>query len=485
MVRNRIRKRSNLVASAAKTLPLYSDRDWSRRVEVSSAAGLSPESYRSEARRDSARLTHSPAYRRLQGKTQLFPGIESDYFRNRLTHSLEVAQIAKSIAIRLNAREHFLKKTPVDLDLVEFAGWCHDLGHPPFGHQGEHALDQLMKDSGGFEGNAQTLRIISRLEKRQRTCRDLSGIDDDSSDCRLGLNLTARSMAAVLKYDRPIPRSSKARDNPKKLAKGYYAADAEVVSWIKNNVAPRVSGPIKTVECQIMDVADDIAYSTYDLEDTFKAGFLTPLDLMSSTELYDVVAQKVTDSTGTSINSRDVRDMFFDLFRDLATGAEGIDLTNRDAPLVVATVIYDAAAKLGKNAYLRSEFTSRLIRQAIEGIEFEPNSKTPALSKVSLGGVARLRVEILKHFTFEATIQSSRVSVSQVRAHEIVSEIFKALKKDQRLLPDDVRRLHVRVAKAEKDRVLCDFIAGMTDRYAVEFYGRIKSENPETIFKPL
>src|SRR5260221_4026536 len=124
------------------------------------------EPYRTAFRKDSARVLHSPSCRRLQGKTQLFPGFELDFFRNRLTHSLEVGKIAKSIAIRLNATEEFLRPAEmrIDPDLAELAGWCHDLGHPPFGHNGELALDQGMLDSGGFEGNAQTLRILSRLE---------------------------------------------------------------------------------------------------------------------------------------------------------------------------------------------------------------------------------------------------------------------------------------------------------------------------------
>lgn len=465
--------------------PLYSAADWSRRDGLLPSA-LPHEPYRSEARRDSARLTHSPAFRRLQGKTQLFPGAESDFFRNRLTHSLEVAQVAKSIAIRFNAQEPLLRGQAIDLDLVEFAAWCHDLGHPPFGHQGEHALDDLMKESGGFEGNAQTLRLISRLEKRQRTCNDLSGIDDDGDDCRLGLNLSARSLAAILKYDRPIPRQSAKRKDPNSVSKGYYESERALVRWIKKQVIPGSGQPLKTIECQIMDIADDIAYSTYDLEDTLKAGFLTPLDLLSSEDLYELVATKASTSMQTTVTPADIRDVFLDLFRDLSAGTDAdIDISNPDAPLAIATIVYDAATKLGKNAYLRSAFTSRLIRLALDGVQFVPNEDYPALSGAALTGTARLRVEALKHFTFEATIQSSRVSVSQVRAHEIVSAIFESLKRDQRLLPDDVRRLHARSTEDEKDRTICDFIAGMTDRYAVEFYGRIKSENPETIFKPL
>jgi dGTPase len=126
-----------------------------------------------------------------------------------------------------------------------------------------------------------------------------------------------------------------------------------------------------------------------------------------------------------------------------------------------------------------------LIRLAIEGIELDFDGKRPALSNVRLHKEAKVRVEVLKHFTYEATIQSNRVTVSQFRAKEILHTIFEALMEDQRLLPEDARQLYARVGDGEKARLICDFIAGMTDHYAVEFYGRIRSENPQTIFKPL
>src|SRR5208283_2954453 len=151
-------------------IPLYSAGD---RKRLTSSESLNDseelaEPYRSPWRRDYGRLIHCPSFRRLQGKTQVFPGYESDFYRNRLTHSLEVAQIAKAIAIRLNATSiHFrLKNRKIEPDIVEFAGLAHDLGHPPFGHNGEEALDECMHDYGGFEGNAQSLRIVSRLEKK-------------------------------------------------------------------------------------------------------------------------------------------------------------------------------------------------------------------------------------------------------------------------------------------------------------------------------
>ena len=152
--------------------------------------------YRNDYRRDYARVLHSAAFRRLEHKTQLFPGNESDFFRNRLTHSLEVAQIAKSIALKI--KQMYPEATIVEPDVCEIAGLLHDLGHPPFGHNGERALDRCMANFGGFEGNAQTLRIICKTEKKEinNPLSIREGIDN-----RVGLNLTARVIASIIKYD--------------------------------------------------------------------------------------------------------------------------------------------------------------------------------------------------------------------------------------------------------------------------------------------
>jgi dGTPase len=132
----------------SRSVPLYTDRDFQRVAGVGQTLGLPVEQYRSAFRRDYARLIHCPGFRRLQGKAQLFPCHENDFFRNRLTHSLEVAQIAKSIAIRLNDNNFYFKKNNIDTDLVEFAGLAHDIGHPPFGHNGESELDRAMLEFG-------------------------------------------------------------------------------------------------------------------------------------------------------------------------------------------------------------------------------------------------------------------------------------------------------------------------------------------------
>ena len=243
--------------------PLYGEGDRAREYPIDDDAP-----HRSAFRRDYARILHSPAFRRLQGKTQLFPSMEHDFFRNRLTHSLEVAQIAKSITLRLNDRDSYFRACPIDTDLVETAALAHDLGHPPFGHNGERALDDCMKERGGFEGNAQSLRILSKLGKKE-----------PQRSPEVGLNLTHRTLAAILKYDKRIPIE---RDDSK-LVKGYYDSEKELVQSIKNSVLGKtgdVCGEFKTIECQIMDLADDIAYSTYDLEDALKAGFVTPLQMI-------------------------------------------------------------------------------------------------------------------------------------------------------------------------------------------------------------
>ena len=263
-------------------------------------------------RRDYARLIHCPSFRRLQGKTQVFPGREFDFFRNRLTHSLEVAQIAKSIAIRLNHRSKFFRgeENNVNPDIAELAGLAHDLGHPPFGHNGEAALDECMRDCGGFEGNAQTLRILSRLEKKELKDSETGGYAPISStglDQRVGLNLTSRSLASVLKYDNPIPVTGANRTSAG-VQKGYYEEDKKLVRQIKKNVVGDAEiKDFKTIECWIMDLADDVAYSTYDLEDNFKGEFLTPLKLFSLPDLVlELVAEDITKRARKSY--RDVVD---------------------------------------------------------------------------------------------------------------------------------------------------------------------------------
>lgn len=476
---------------------MYGDRDRERRAQLDVSRHPS-EGYRSEFRRDIARLIHCAAFRRQQGKTQVFPGFESDSFRNRLTHSLEVSQIAKSIAIRLNETHEFLREpiNKLDIDLIEFAGLCHDIGHPPFGHTGEQALNGQMRAAGGFEGNAQTLRILSKLEKRQKTIEHDTGIDQSGRDCRLGLNLTARSLAAILKYDSEIP-FAQVPSGDEKQPKGYYGTESDVVAWVKtcvlgSDVAPAA---FKTVECRIMDLADDIAYSTYDLEDALKADFLNPLTIVSlPDDVLDEVATRVQSSTGATFDADNVDEVLRGIFKDLFGIGETIapmlpaDGTDDIRTMVYARVAASASRRAAENGYIRTNLTSDLVGEFIRSVEFIPNTTHPCLSTVHLPHQSLVKVEVLKNLSFVSLIMSPRLRVTHYRGKKIVEELVEMLRDQQvgaRLLPRDFREVLDRVVTAERSRVVSDFIAGMTDRYALEFYGRLTSKTPATIFKPL
>ncbi|GGA90201.1 deoxyguanosinetriphosphate triphosphohydrolase family protein [Puia dinghuensis] len=477
---------------------MYSEKDSAREYPEPDDPN---ENYRSPFRKDYGRLIHSPAFRRLQGKTQLYPGLESDFFRNRLTHSLEVAQIAKSIAIRINSVYKLKVADQINPDICEFAGLAHDLGHPPFGHQGEEALDECLRDFGGFEGNAQTLRILSRIEKRAK-----GQLETKDNEYRFGLNVCYRSLASILKYDNVIPQVSEDRIESQKnhAIKGFYYSELPLVKTIKTNVAgPDFEGKFKTIECRIMDIADDIAYSTYDLEDGFKAGFYHPVMFFCYPgEVFENVARKVAKAIDGPFSAADVREELLRIFGSIYefpessfVKAEGDDKTyfaieESKAKATFANltnIAFTASKNLADNGYIRTEFTSGLVGEAVNGVEYFPDPQHPALSKVQLRRDLLIRVEVLKNFTFESQILSPRLKVSEFRGKEIVKEIFKALIDDEgwRLMPADYQRnFHHFLDLPNKYRCIGDFIAGMTDRYAIEFYGRLKSENPETIFKP-
>lgn len=485
---------------------LYPD-GGARRLVEDEGASKPPEEYRSQWRRDYARLIHSAAFRRLQGKTQLFPGNESDFFRNRITHSLEVAQIAKSIAIRLNATVSHFRRDPISTDLVELAALAHDLGHPPFGHNGEEALDECMIDAGGFEGNAQTLRILSKIEKRTTLSYHESQplLVVGGADNRAGLNLTFRSLASILKYDKAIPRMRELRpDGHNGPVKGYYYTEESLVKQIKACVGGPEEENWRTLECSIMDVADDIAYSTYDLEDAMKAGFLNPLSMLAcDDELAERVAQTVSarikryyPGQSPDFDGTDVKASLFvqfarmydgsreDLYRAAADGDVDIGAANA----VVSTGVFQAAQRVASNGYYRTQLTSELVGSFIQAVQLKYNKHFPHLSAVHLDIDTFKHVEVLKNYTFQSLIMSPMLKVAEYRGKDIVKRIFHALTehKGHLLMPDDFRAFYQQVAcPLEKRRVVCDFIAGMTDRYAVKFYNRLFGTTPESIHAPL
>jgi dGTPase len=488
-------------AAKDRGIPLYRRGDFARPVAIGDRPDLPPEQYRSEFRRDYARIIHCPAFRRLQGKAQLFPCQENDFFRNRLTHSLEVAQIAKSIAIRLNDINPYFNDHPINTDLVEFAGLAHDLGHPPFGHNGEFELDLQMLEHGGFEGNAQTLRILSRVEKKQTTTfpHDENSVPAqvvENVDVRAGLNLTFRSLASIIKYDRAIPANEDARKKTKtetEPVKGFYQDEAQLVAQIRQNiVGPDYQDRFNTIECSIMDIADDIAYSTYDLEDAFKGRFLTPLGILAMSDEFKArIVSQVQAKLNTIYGHLSLEERTFTLddynqnLRNIFAGVLGVDsrafpegpISFEDYNAIAISIMSGTSDGLCKNGYYRTEFTSEWVGRFIRAVDVVINEKAPCMSQARLSVEAFVAVEMLKKLSFEAVIMSPRLKSAENRGKWIVEQIYKELTEDNGylLMPDDWRSL-VEAREGDtrwKRRMTCDFIAGMTDAYCIEYYERI------------
>ena len=378
---------------------------------------------RSEFERDRARIIHSAAFRRLQGKTQVFGVYEGDFFRTRLTHSLEVAQIAKGIALTLGA----------DTDLVEAVCLAHDLGHPPFGHTGEHTLYELMRHHGGFEGNAQTFRILTRLERKHAAYE--------------GLNLTYQTLDGVLKYKTCIDAAAlaAATDSP---VKGFYACDRALVETILNYTG---NGHDRSFECQIMDVADDIAYSVHDLEDSLKAGLITVADFRR------VPPQRVVRDVSAKLAPAGCTVSEETIHAELTRIADRLEHLERTS---------------GRAA--RKMLTRDLIHEFASAVALQPDGRIDAEF------ANRLRIEVLKAFESYKVIYNPRVTTLGHKGKEVLRRLFAVLDQGREslgLFPEDHGEAYERALldgdETARKRVICDFLAGMTDSYALRFYSRL------------
>lgn len=342
--------------------------------------------------RDRDRVIHCTAFRRLEYKTQVFVNHEGDYYRTRLTHTLEVAQISRGIARRLHLNE----------DLAESIALAHDLGHTPFGHTGEETLASLMEDCGGFEHNLQSLRIVDELEHRY------PGFP--------GLNLTWETREGLVK--RYVEQKSPTRSIPPEF---------------EPQMAP-------SLEAQIIELADEIAYNNHDIDDGLEAGYLDEEELRDEVELWremeGLVRGKYPGITGRQLKYQTISHLIGHLIGDLV------------------------------------ETTKRTLKQ--KGVETLQDVREAGTNLIGFSAEVKEKNEALKRFLQERLYRHYKMERMRMKARRVIQRLFDAYLAQPTLLP----LKHQRKAKEEPlKRVICDYIAGMTDRFAIEEYRRLF--NPE------
>jgi len=387
--------------------------------------------YRSPFQIDRDRIIHSSEFRRLQGKTQVFLPGEYDFYRTRLTHSIEVAQIGRSICNLLLSKGEFLNDEYfIDPDLVESICLAHDLGHPPFGHAGERTLNRLMKKYGGFEGNGQTLRLVANIFYRDE-------------DHYRGMNPTRAFLDGILKYkatfsDFKGPDNHFIYDENKKCVDFVF----DKINYKKHlNTADKLNS-FQSIECQIMDWADDTAYAINDLVDSISGGFINIAKLSQWQN-----EKKLSDNQNRIVD---------DIIEWIKSGKYKSNFGSKIGEFI-------SACSLKKRKTFMDDFTNRykyglyVPKEIIE------------------------QVKIYKQISVDLVFRSSALHQIEFKGDSMIENIFKMFENnyvkklgDFKLLPDFNDKL-VRKEKSKKARarMICDYISGSTDSYAMRMYRRL------------
>ncbi|RKZ23567.1 deoxyguanosinetriphosphate triphosphohydrolase [bacterium] len=339
-----------------------------------------PPRFRTHYQRDRDRIIHSTAFRRLEYKTQVFVNHEGDYYRTRLTHTIEVQQVARTIARALRLNE----------DLTEAISLAHDIGHTPFGHAGEEMLHELMKDDGGFEHNLQGLRVVDVLEEKYPDFP--------------GLNLTYETREGIIKhktsYDAPSPPPE-----------------------FDPSLSP-------TLEAQVVNIADEIAYNSHDLDDGLKAGYLT-LEQLDEVPLWREIFEKI------KIKDKEKR--------------------------IYATVRMLISMQIEDVIRATEERIRKLGIESVEDVRHAP-------VLVGFSEEMEEKNKKLKEFLMKNLYRHYKVLKMQEKAKRYIKALFDVYLSEPRQLPEQFQK---RIGKDGKKRVICDYIAGMTDRFAQEEYARL------------
>ena len=382
---------------------------------------------------DTGRIVHSGAFRRLQGKTQVIGVGERDFYRTRLTHSIEAAQLGRGMCQELESEDGFRPNA----DLVEAICLAHDIGHPPFGHSGEQFLHKVMYPHGGFGANPQNLRVVAFLEVKY-----LKG----------GLDLTRATLDGLAKYPQLF-----SAEHHKDTCKFIYREDQELLTWIKEGIQDPTQTPI---EGQIADWADQVAYSVNDIEDTLRAGLLDLVEMR-------VRAAQISDAARAGL-AKDGLDDVSEITSGSAIQTKARELQER---------LLEPSDYRVRKAHIK-EWTSETIKELMRGcrIKSKPSSANEKSVRyrysLLIPGEARALAAVLQAAASVLVFSDPRVTTLEYKGGQILQKLFEVFRGQPSLLPFDFQQL-VHEKRERKERLVADFVAGMTDRYAFEYYSRL------------